>query len=165
MKIYLIGMPGSGKSSLGNKLAEKLNYNFIDMDIYIEQTSGMFIDEIFDAYGEKYFRDLERNVLNDFLNMDNVIIATGGGVIKNKDNKKLMDGICLYLDVSIEELENRLSKSDIERPLLKKYSVLELYNQRKELYDFFADYKINNSNLEKRIDKIMEVLNGEGINN
>lgn len=165
MKIYLIGMPGSGKSSLGNKLAEKLNYNFIDMDIYIEQTSGMFIDEIFDAYGEKYFRDLERNVLNDFLNMDNVIIATGGGVIKNKDNKKLMDGICLYLDVSIEELENRLSKSDIERPLLKKYSVLELYNQRKELYDFFADYKIDNSNLEKRIDKIMEVLNGEGINN
>ena len=165
MKIYLIGMPGSGKSSLGNKLAEKLNYNFIDMDIYIEQTSGMFIDEIFDAYGEKYFRDLERNVLNDFLNMDNVIIATGGGVIKNKDNKKLMDGICLYLDVSIEELENRLSKSDIERPLLKKYSVLELYNQRKELYDFFADYKIDNSNLEKRIDKIMEVLNGKGINN
>lgn len=165
MKIYLIGMPGSGKSSLGNKLAEKLNYNFIDMDIYIEQTSGMFIDEIFDAYGEKYFRDLERNVLNDFLNMDNVIIATGGGVIKNKDNKKLMDGICLYLDVSIEELENRLSKSDIERPLLKKYSVLELYNQRKELYDFFADYKIDNSNLEKRIEKIMEVLNGEGINN
>ena len=165
MKIYLIGMPGSGKSSLGKELAKKINYDFIDMDLYIEKQAGMFIDEIFDLYGEEYFRDLERNVLNDFLNMDNVIIATGGGVIKNKDNKKLMDGICLYLDVSIEELENRLSKSDIERPLLKKYSVLELYNQRKELYDFFADYKINNENLEKRINDIMEVLYAKGINN
>ena len=97
--------------------------------------------------------------------MDNVIIATGGGVIKNKANKKLMDGICLYLDVPIKELEIRLSKSEIERPLLKKYSVEELYNQRKDLYDYFSDYKINNENLEKRIDNILEVLNEKGINN
>ena len=165
MRIYLIGMPGSGKSSLGKELAKKINYDFIDMDLYIEKQAGMFIDEIFDSYGEEHFRDLERNVLNDFNNMDNVIIATGGGVIKNKANKKLMDGICLYLDVPIKELEIRLSKSEIERPLLKKYSVEELYNQRKDLYDYFADYKINNENLEKRIDNILEVLNEKGINN
>ena len=158
MRIYLIGMPGSGKSSLGKVLASKLNYNFIDMDIYIEQKAGMFIDEIFDSYGEEYFRDLERNVLKDFNNMDNVIIATGGGVIKNKNNKNLMNGVCLYLDVPVSELEKRLSKSDIERPLLKKYSVEELYNQRKELYDYFADYKINNEDLDKAINKILEVL-------
>lgn len=165
MRIYLIGMPGSGKSSLGKELAKKINYDFIDMDLYIEKQAGMFIDEIFDSYGEEHFRDLERNVLNDFNNMDNVIIATGGGVIKNKANKKLMDGICLYLDVPIKELEIRLSKSEIERPLLKKYSVEELYNQRKDLYDYFSDYKINNENLEKRIDNILEVLNEKGINN
>ena len=165
MRIYLIGMPGSGKSSLGKVLASKLNYEFIDMDIYIEQKAGMFIDEIFESYGEAYFRDLERNVLNDFNNMDNVIIATGGGVIKNKNNKKLMNGICLYLEVALDELEKRLSKSEIERPLLKKYSVLELYNQRKDLYDYFADYKVDNMNLEKRINYILEVLNEKGINN
>ena len=165
MRIYLIGMPGSGKSSLGKELAKKINYDFIDMDLYIEKQAGMFIDEIFDSYGEEHFRDLERNVLNDFNNMDNVIIATGGGVIKNKNNKKLMNGICLYLDVPVNELEIRLSKSEIERPLLKKYSVEELYNQRKDLYDYFADYKINNENLEKRIDNILEVLNEKGINN
>jgi shikimate kinase len=165
MRIYLIGMPGSGKSSLGKELAKKINYDFIDMDLYIEKQAGMFIDEIFDSYGEEYFRDLERNVLNDFNNMDNVIIATGGGVIKNKNNKKQMNGICLYLDVPIKELEIRLSKSEIERPLLKKYSVEELYNQRKDLYDYFSDYKINNENLEKRINDIMEVLYAKGINN
>lgn len=165
MRIYLIGMPGSGKSSLGKELAKKINYDFIDMDLYIEKQAGMFIDEIFDSYGEEHFRDLERNVLNDFNNMDNVIIATGGGVIKNKNNKKLMNGICLFLDVPIKELEIRLSKSEIDRPLLKKYSVEELYNQRKDLYDYFSDYKINNENLEKRIDNILEVLNEKGINN
>ncbi len=164
MRIYLIGMPGSGKSSLGKELAKKINYDFIDMDLYIEKQAGMFIDEIFDSYGEEHFRDLERNVLNDFNNMDNVIIATGGGVIKNKNNKKLMNGICLYLDVPVNELEKRLSKSDIDRPLLKKYSVEELYNQRKDLYDYFSDYKINNENLEKRINDIMEVLYAKGIN-
>lgn len=165
MRIYLIGMPGSGKSSLGKELAKKINYDFIDMDLYIEKQAGMFIDEIFDSYGEEYFRDLERNVLNDFNNMDNVIIATGGGVIKNKNNKKLMNGICLYLEVALDELEKRLSKSEIERPLLKKYSVLELYNQRKDLYDYFADYKVDNMDLEKRINYILEVLNEKGINN
>ena len=164
MRIYLIGMPGSGKSSLGKELAKNINYNFIDMDLYIEKKAGMFIDEIFEVYGEDYFRDLERNVLNDFNSLDDVIIATGGGVIKNKNNKNLMNGICFYLDVPIKELENRLSKSDIDRPLLKKYSVEELYNQRKDLYNYFSDYKINNEKIDERIKAIMEVLN-EGINN
>ena len=67
MKIYLIGMPGCGKSSLGKKLAQKLNYEFIDMDSYIEKNACMFIDEIFESYGEDYFRALEKNTLDDFL--------------------------------------------------------------------------------------------------
>ena len=87
MKLFLIGMPGCGKSTLGKKLAKKLNYEFIDMDNYIEQQACMFVDEIFEAYGEEFFRALEQNTLKDFNKMDNVIIATGGGVIKNKANK------------------------------------------------------------------------------
>ena len=78
MRIYLIGMPGCGKSTLGKKLSEKLNYEFIDMDNYIEKNACMFIDEIFDSYGEDYFRQLETNTLHEFLSLDNVVIATGG---------------------------------------------------------------------------------------
>ena len=159
MRIYLIGMPGCGKSSLGKELAKKLNYEFIDMDEYIEQKACMFIDEIFDAYGEEWFRAFERNVLKEFNEFDNVIIATGGGVIKNKKNKELMDGKCIYLDVDLEEIKKRLESSSIVRPLLKEKTVEQLFSERKELYDYFADLKIDNSNLDKAIDDIILGIN------
>ena len=156
MRIYLIGMMGCGKSTLGRVLAKRLNYEFIDMDHYIEQKACMFIDEIFDAYGEDYFRALETNTLKEFEDLDNVIIATGGGVIKNKEHKKLMDK-CIYLYVPVSELENRL-KNDTSRPLLKTKSVLEIYEERKELYDYFADIVVDNTNMTRAINNIMEAL-------
>ena len=158
MRIYLIGMPGCGKSTLGKKLSKRLNYDFIDMDTYIEKKACMFIDEIFELYGEEYFRELERNTLKDFLEIDNVIIATGGGVIKNKNNKKLMDGKCIYLDVSLDELDKRLKESKTIRPLLLEKTVYTLFEERKELYEYFKDIKVDNSNIDKAIDNIMEVL-------
>jgi shikimate kinase len=156
MRLYLIGMPGCGKSSLGKELAKKLNYQFIDMDEYIEQKACMFIDEIFDAYGEEWFRAFERNVLKEFLELDNVIIATGGGVIKNKKNKELMEGKCIYLTVSVDDIKKRLESSGIIRPLLKEKTVEQLFFERKELYEYFADLKIDNTNLEKAINDIIE---------
>ena len=156
MRIYLIGMMGSGKSTLGKMLAKKLNYDFIDMDHYIEQKACMFIDEIFDLYGEEYFRALETNTLTEFLNLDNVVIATGGGVIKNKEHKKLMDK-CIYLSVPVSELERRL-KYDSTRPLLKTKSVSDIFNERKEMYDYFADITVDNTNVDKAIKNIMEAL-------
>ncbi len=158
MRIYLIGMPGCGKSTLGKLLSKKLNYEFIDMDNYIEKNACMFIDEIFDSYGEDYFRQLETNTLHEFLSLDNVVIATGGGVIKNKNNKELMDGKCIFLDVDLKELEKRLESSCIVRPLLKEKSVYTLYNERKELYDYFKDISVDNSDIDKAIEKIMEAL-------
>lgn len=158
MRLYLIGMPGCGKSTLGKKLAEKLNSEFIDMDTYIEKQACMFIDEIFAAYGEEYFRALETNVLKEFNQMDNVIIATGGGVIKNKNNKKLMDGKCIYLHASIEDLKIRLEHSDIIRPLLQTKTVEELYNERKELYAYFADIEVDNKNIDNAIKDIINKL-------
>ncbi len=158
MRLYLIGMPGCGKSTLGKKLAEKLNYEFIDMDTYIEKQACMFIDEIFEAYGEEYFRALETNVLKDFNNMDNVIIATGGGVIKNKNNKKLMAGKCIYLHASLEDLKIRLEHSDIIRPLLQTKTVEEIYNERKELYAYFADITVDNKNIDSAIKDIINNL-------
>lgn len=158
MRLYLIGMPGCGKSSLGKELALKLNYKFIDMDEYIEQKACMFIDEIFEAYGEEWFRAFERNVLIEFKSMDNVIIATGGGVIKNKKNKELMDGKCIYLMASLDDIKKRLESSGIVRPLLKEKTVEQLFFERKELYEYFADIKIDNTNKEEAIIDIIESL-------
>ena len=158
MRIYLIGMPGCGKSTLGKKLSNKLEYEFIDMDNYIEKKACMFIDEIFEAYGEEYFRALENNTLKEFRELDNVIISTGGGIIKNKGNKELMDGKCIYLYVKPEELEKRLEKSSTVRPLLKEKTVYELYSERKDLYDYFKDIEIDNSDMDIAINKIMEAI-------
>lgn len=158
MRIYLIGMPGSGKSTLGKKLSARLNYKYIDMDNYIEEKACMFVDEIFDKYGEEYFRALEKNTFNDFLNMDDVVIATGGGVIKDKNNKDLMDGKCIYLYVKPEVLEKRLENSKIVRPLLLEKSVYTLYDERKDLYEYFKDIKVDNEYIDKALDEIMEAL-------
>ena len=158
MRIYLIGMPGSGKSTLGKVLAERFQYRFIDMDSYIEQEACMFIDEIFQAFGEEYFRALEKNTLKEFLKEDDLIIATGGGIIKDKSNKELLDGVCIYLNVDTDTLKQRLEESEITRPVLKENTVEELFLQRKELYSYFADYEIDNTSMESAIQKIMEVL-------
>ena len=158
MKIYLIGMPGCGKSTLGTKLAEKLNYEFIDMDNYIEKKACMFIDEIFEAYGEAYFRELETNTLKEFMDLDNVIISTGGGIIKNKKHKEIMNGLCIYLDVPLDVLEQRLNNSDTIRPLLQTKTVYELFDERKDLYDYFSDLKVSNLDIDLAINKICEAI-------
>jgi len=158
MRIYLIGMPGSGKSTLGKKLAEKLNYEFIDMDLYIEQKALMFIDEIFDRYGESYFRELEKNTLIELKELDDVIISCGGGIIKNKDNKKLMPGKCIFLNVPLDILDERIKNSSTVRPLMKTKTVYELYNERKDLYDYFKDIEVLNCNIDDAVNKIVEEL-------
>lgn len=158
MRIYLIGMPGCGKSTLGKSLACKLGYKFIDMDNYIEQQACMFVQDIFEAYGEDFFRALEKNALKDFNNSDNIIVATGGGVIKDRKNKELMDGLCVYLDCDIESLKLRLEESEIVRPLLQTTTVEQLYQERKDLYEYFKDIKVKNNNIDEAILNIMEAL-------
>lgn len=159
MRIYLIGMPGVGKSSVGIKLSEKMNYEFVDLDTYIEKKAMMFIDEIFLNYGEKYFRSLESNSLEELKNNDNVIISTGGGIIINKDNKKLMDGVVIYLSANLMDLNNRIASSNIDRPLLKTKSLSDLYEERKELYDYFKDYEIINNDLDETVERIIKIIN------
>ena len=157
MRIYLIGMMGSGKSTLGKELSKRLGYKFIDMDHYIEEKCCKFIDEIFRDYGEEWFRAFETNTLKEFLEMDDVIIATGGGVIKNKKHKKLMDGKCIYLSVPVEILEERLAFDDT-RPLLKTRSVRSILEERIPLYEYFSDLTVENIDMNQAIDRIMEAL-------
>ncbi len=110
MKLYLIGMPLSGKSVIGSALAEKLNLEFVDLDDYIETKVEKTIYELIKK-DEGIFRILETDALIDLVVKDNILIATGGGTVNNRDNKKLMNGTIIYLDTPLSVLESRLDGS------------------------------------------------------
>ena len=156
MNIYLIGMPGCGKTTVGKKLADHLGYEFKDLDLMIEEDSLMVISDIFERYGEETFRNQETKILSEITG-DNLVISTGGGIIKRKSNKDHMKGIVIYIKVSLEELERRL-QNDSSRPLLQDNTLEDLYLERKELYEEFADFTIHNKNIDDCIKDIIEVL-------
>ncbi|VEP11345.1 Shikimate kinase [Hyella patelloides LEGE 07179] len=132
--VYLIGIMGAGKSTIGKILARKLNYRFFDTDILIERVAGKKIADIFAAEGEEYFRDLETQILKEVSAYRSSAIATGGGIIQKPINwSYLRQGLIVWLDVDLEILKKRLSK-DQNRPLAGKLeSLLEkrypLYSQ------------------------------------
>ncbi len=159
MNIYLIGMPGCGKSTIGKKFAEKFKYNYIDMDSYIEEVNEMSIPKIFEVYGEDKFREFEKIALTYFMKLSNTIISCGGGMIKDYSNKELLNGLVIYIDVSLNDLEKRIKKDLInDRPLMKTKSVYELYEERKEAYEYFKDFTICNVNVEKAIEDMRLLL-------
>jgi len=118
--IYLVGYMGSGKSSLGRQLAMQLHVPCIDLDRKIEQVQDQLIGTIFEEHGEAYFRDLERQTLQQTFNLDRTIISTGGGTPTYKDNMQQMNnqGITIYLKADILTLFNRLKKRKEHRPII-----------------------------------------------
>ncbi len=158
MRIYLIGLPGSGKSSVGKELASKINFEFIDLDLYIEKNSFLFIDEIFHEYGEKYFRDLETNFLKEVSLNDNVVISCGGGIVVREENKKYMDGLVIYIDSDLEEINKRLERDSGSRPLFKTKTLFEIYNERKDKYLAFQNISVINNDINDCVNSIIEVL-------
>ncbi|RXK47113.1 shikimate kinase [Aquirufa rosea] len=121
--IYLIGMPSSGKSTLGKELARSLGFSFTDMDKLIETREQKTISEIFSTYGEAHFRELERKTLHGFQPDQSMVIATGGGVPCFFDNMDYMkkNGISIFLNVELDDLAKRLYKAQgNNRPLLDK---------------------------------------------
>lgn len=143
--IYLIGMMGSGKTTIGKILSDILNKKFIDIDEEIEKDQNMKINEIFSKKGEEYFRGIESRILEKIEN-ENAIISTGGGVIlKDKNRIFLKKHKTLFLYVPIKELIKRIEIEN--RPLLKsgKDKLYEIWEERKSLYEQFE--KINLSHL------------------
>ena len=130
MRIFLIGFMGCGKTTLGKKLAKHLNYNFIDLDSYIEKTTNKTITEIFENKGEKKFRIVEKENLMEVCKKDNLVIATGGGTPCFFDNmQKILDnGKAIYLKMEIEDLLERLETEKSQRPLIENKSAKELEN-------------------------------------
>ena len=116
MNIYLIGMMGSGKSTVGKTLSEKMHKPFIDLDSEIEKGTGKNISEIFDIDGEEQFRKMETKQLKQY---SESIVACGGGIVLNDENREFINenGFTILLTASMEELSHRLSDSG-NRPLL-----------------------------------------------
>ena len=137
--LYLVGMMGSGKTSTGRPLAERLGYGFVDADAVIEQAAGCTIPEIFEQDGESGFRAIETQVLNAISQRHSLVVATGGGVVTQSPNWGLLhSGIVIWLDVDREQLLKRLRADTTARPLLQrpnpKAALDALLNERRPLY-------------------------------
>ena len=119
--LYLVGMMGSGKTSTGRPLAQRLEYGFVDADAVIEQAAGCTIPEIFKRDGETGFRNLETQVLSAISQRHSLVVATGGGAVTRPENWGAMhQGIVIWLDVKQEQLLKRLEQDDTPRPLLQE---------------------------------------------
>ncbi len=127
-RIFLIGFMGSGKSTLGRKLAKLLGYELIDLDKLIELEVGMSILDYFEQYGEGAFRRLERDLLQNINHPKKVVFATGGGTPCYFDTMDWMNknGITIYIALKVPVLANRLRNAKIDRPLIKNMQEGEL---------------------------------------
>jgi shikimate kinase len=139
MNIALIGMMGSGKSTIGKLLADKLNLNFIDTDEEIIKLSNCSINKIFETQGEEAFRAIETIVLSKALKLDNQIIATGGGIIKKDQNRELLKAVTtIYLTADKATIFERV-KNDTSRPLLNTENLVDtiekILSEREHLYE------------------------------
>ena len=142
LKVFLVGMPLCGKSTIGKVVAEKLNFKIIDLDTEIIKSENQTIKKIFELNGEKYFREIETQLLNSIINKNkSFIMATGGGTPCFNNNINLINksGISIYIDTPIKKLEKRLINEN-ERPLLKNNPIQRkvfdnLYNERKIYYE------------------------------
>ncbi|MGL5693352.1 MAG: shikimate kinase [Peptostreptococcaceae bacterium] len=164
MNIILIGPMGSGKTTIGKELSEKLSFEFVDMDCEIEKQENMSIVDIFDKFGENKFRQLELNLLKKVLKNENTIISTGGGIIKEDTNRELLkkEEHVFFLNGNVDTLLRNLSNGINERPLLKdsdnlRGKIENLLFERYNKYEECAKIKIdiNHKNIDELVSQIL----------
>lgn len=158
--IVLIGMPASGKTTVGKALAESLGRSFFDSDEEIVKREGIAVSEIFAVKGEEYFRKCESEVIKELSALQSSVIATGGGAVLNPRNTDLLkeNGKIFFLDRNLDDIA-----ATPDRPLSSTREDLEKrYKERYPIYCASADYKINCSNeVKENVNAIKEVLNSE----
>jgi shikimate kinase len=164
--IAIIGFMGSGKTTVGKILAERLGFLFFDLDNLIELSEERTIKDIFKESGEDYFRDIESDIVRRIINNKKCVFACGGGVILRSENMRLITrkSDIVYLMISPSEAVKRLSGS-IERPLLPdedRYKrISDLFKKRSTLYSRYAEITVNNVGIssESAVEKILEEVN------
>ena len=152
--IVLSGFMGSGKTTVGRRLAAALDMQFVDMDLYIEKKTGMTVKEIFAEYGEPHFRALETETVKELAQSNHFVIATGGGCVTREENYDLLhqNGIIFWLKRDIDQLPRE------GRPL-SAGDLAAMYDRRKACYERFADHIVdNNSTVDETVQAILESL-------
>ena len=161
MIVYLVGMPGSGKSRVGREVADRLGVPFVDLDAQIERTEGLSVAEIFTRDGEAAFRTLEARALVDASAQDPSVVACGGGIVLEPANRITLrsSGVCVYLDVPLSVLEERV-RPGTDRPLIRSAGDLGLLlESREQLYREFAAHVVDGSGPPDEVaDAIVEEL-------
>ncbi|BBB22658.1 shikimate kinase I [Abyssogena phaseoliformis symbiont OG214] len=147
--VVLVGPMGSGKTSVGRRLACVLKRDFFDLDFEIVARTGVAIDHIFDVEGEQGFRKRETQMLADLCEIKNIVIATGGGVVIKAENREMIkhNSYVVYLSSTVEQLLKRTMNSK-SRPLLEQSSnrektIRDLVSKRESLYQEVADAMID----------------------
>ncbi len=163
--IVFIGPMGSGKSTIGRRVADTLSMGFVDCDQELEQRLGVDVGLIFDIEGESGFRERENRILTELCNRENTVIATGGGVVMSADNCAMIRqrGFVVYLETPVEEQLNRLYL-DKKRPLLqtpdRKDKLEALAARRNPIYEELADLTVQSTNrslanMTRRVSKLI----------
>jgi shikimate kinase len=161
--IYLIGLMGAGKTTIGRQLAKALAVPFYDSDKAIEESTGVDIPTIFEFEGEEGFRGREQKMIEKLTQIKGIVLATGGGVILREENRKMLknNGYIVYLQCSVDRILER-TRRDTQRPLLKtenpKERLQNLFEQRQALYLSCADFKIDTGILKTKtvVSRILE---------
>ena len=156
-KLILIGLPGSGKTTVGGLLAERLGLPFADCDDLIQQAAGMTIPAIFAEKGEPWFRALESRLLAELCAGPRQVIATGGGAVVAEGNRKLLksSGFVVFLDRDIRDIA--LCVGNRERPLLRTHTLAQLAEQRRSWYLDCADAAVHDGTAEQLAEQIAEL--------
>ncbi len=161
--IYLIGLMGAGKTTIGRQLAKALHVPFYDSDKAIEEQTGVDISTIFEYEGEEGFRIREQNMIQELTQINGIVLATGGGMILRDTNRQLLknNGFVVYLQCSIDKILQR-TKRDTQRPLLNTENPREriesLFSEREAYYLSCADFKIETSSMQSKV-VVQNILN------
>jgi len=162
--LILIGMMGSGKTTVGRALARQLDKEFVDSDEEIQRRTGVTIPHIFDVEGEAGFRQRESAAIADLAMRSNIVLATGGGAVLAAQNREILrqNGLVIYLKASVQDLWQR-TRNDRNRPLLQtgnpRAKLTELFEQRDPLYMEAADIVMPSS--KQSVHALVQKLAGE----
>ena len=166
--IVLVGLMGSGKTTVGRRLAHELNQDFFDTDHEIIDKTGVNIDYIFDIEGEEGFRERESKILENLCQMSNIILATGGGIVILLKNREILKnvGLVVYLSSSVDQLLMRTAKSKT-RPLLensadRRKTITELVDARDVYYREVASLVVDTTG--KKLHEVINIIKRENEN-